>query len=171
MRKPKACILTKIGMNHWLSVAQRCTPCLSSSPSVCDWLWPLPTVTSTSDSRLGHIPTAVTFLLPSFLQAWLSGQQQKLFTTSSHLLVWTGPEDVMQLLRVLGSSTSLSSSVNTRVFSLQRCVYKDFQILTWTKIPQSSGWTHAMLCIIIKDKIQTLGRPEQTRNKKEEKGN
>lgn len=82
MRNPKVCILTKIWMTHWLSVASRCTLCLSLSPSVCDWLWPLPTVTSRCDSRLGHMHTAVSFLLPSFTQVCLSGRNK---SRSPHL--------------------------------------------------------------------------------------
>lgn len=78
----------------------------------------------------------------------------------------------MQLVRALSSSNSSSHFLNTRLFFLQGCVYKDFQILTGTKNPQSRGWHHSMLYIIIKDKFQTLGYSEQTRNKrKKHKGN
>lgn len=76
--------------------------------------------------------------------------------------------DMTQLLRALWALLTLFCFLNTKLFFLQVYVYKDFQILTRTKIPWSWGWHHAELYIIIKDKFQTLRYSEQSEIKRKE---
>lgn len=65
MRKPKPHALLKIQMDHGFTECHKDTLSLSLPCSACNWLWPLPTTTSSNPKILLQSSTRLHYLLPT----------------------------------------------------------------------------------------------------------